>query len=236
MFFNSIFRSDFDPSEIEAIIAELNREFEDTTSTEVQRLLPNGGDDLLEDIFNVPSTSQEPQSPPLTYNFLKEIVSEKTVVFKKMSPKARLPTRGTPFSAGLDLYTTATFKLAPKKRVKVPTGVGIHLEKDEYALILDKSSIALKLGLKVIGGVIDSDYQGQIFVCFYNSSSSHHIVIKGTAIAQIIIHKYERKTPIWGEVEEVKSERSDAGFGSTADLRIHCPPNATKEWFEAKEM
>lgn len=68
------------------------------------------------------------------------------------------PDRGTPGSAGIDLRNLDPVHILPGKRVCVSVGVRIVLPKGTYARIAPKSGLALRLGLDVLAGVIDSDY------------------------------------------------------------------------------
>ena len=139
--------------------------------------------------------------------------------FTKLSENAITPTRGTPESAGLDLYSANDYVIIPQERMLIKTDISIKIPKGYYGRIADRSSMAWKKGAHVIAGVIDSDYRGPVGVVLYNLSKTDIINIKqGERIAQLVI------TPINSiELHEVsnedfhstETERGEGGFGST---------------------
>lgn len=137
---------------------------------------------------------------------------------KKFSLSAKLPTRGTIDSAGLDLYSDEEKIIQPQSLVKIKTGLKCAIPSGYYGKIEDKSSIVTKQFLKTVGGVIDADYRGEIIVCLFNlHPKKTFLITKGQAIAQMIIHKYENFIPIF--VEKLSStDRGEKGFGSTTKM------------------
>jgi dUTP pyrophosphatase len=77
---------------------------------------------------------------------------------KRLVPNAVLPTRGTPGSAGYDLYSTDGFIIMPGHRVVVTTGVSVELPSGTYGRIAPRSGLAVKHGVDVLAGVVDPDY------------------------------------------------------------------------------
>ena len=131
---------------------------------------------------------------------------------------AKMPTRGTKVSAGLDLYALIEndLEIWPGETVKVPTGVAIALPNNTAGLIFARSGLAVKEGLAPANcvGVIDEDYRGEIIVALHNHSKTSSIIKNHDRIAQLVI------TPVlYEEVEEAESlsetERGEGGFGST---------------------
>jgi dUTP pyrophosphatase len=133
--------------------------------------------------------------------------------------KDQLPQYATPGSAGLDLRACidAPMILKPGDTNLVPSGIAIHIADSGYAaLVLPRSGLGHKHGI-VLGnlvGLIDSDYQGQIFVSIWNRGHSEFTVQPMERIAQLIIVPIAQVA--FNVVEEFgASSRGDGGFGST---------------------
>ncbi len=133
--------------------------------------------------------------------------------------KENLPAYATSGSAGLDLRACldAAVELAPGATTLVPTGMALHLDDAGLAaMILPRSGLGHKHGI-VLGnlvGLIDSDYQGQIFVSVWNRGSTSFTIQPLERIAQLVI------VPVvqvgFNIVEEFsESDRGEGGFGST---------------------
>jgi dUTP pyrophosphatase len=133
-----------------------------------------------------------------------------------------LPEYATTGSAGLDLRAclTEATELKPGDTVLIPTGLAIHIkERDLAAVILPRSGLGHKHGI-VLGnlvGLIDSDYQGQIFVSCWNRGNTAFTIHVGERIAQIVFVPVVQVT--LDLVEEFhESLRGDGGFGHTGRL------------------
>jgi len=128
-----------------------------------------------------------------------------------------LPAYATDGSAGMDLRAMldAPLDLAPGKTELIPTGIAIHIgDPDLAAVILPRSGLGHKHGI-VLGnlvGLIDSDYQGQLFVSCWNRGQENFRVEVGERIAQLMLMPVVR-----AEFEVVESfdqsERGAGGFG-----------------------
>ncbi|HLE65918.1 MAG TPA: dUTP diphosphatase [Burkholderiales bacterium] len=138
-----------------------------------------------------------------------------------LDPRIRenMPSYGSPGAAGLDLRACleAPLTLGPGDSQLVPSGIAIHLGNPGYAaLVLPRSGLGAKHGI-VIGnlvGLIDSDYQGQIFVSAWNRSRSAFTIQPMERIAQLIVVPVQQVE--FAVVEEFEnSARGSAGFGST---------------------
>ena len=127
-----------------------------------------------------------------------------------MNKNASIPTRTSKGSAGLDLYSSIDVNIEVGSIKKVNTGICISLPENSYGSIRDKSSLASK-GLLRLGGVIDSDYTGEIIVIMTSLIESIKIK-KGQKIAQLIVSNIT-----YPEIKKVKylkeTERNDKGFG-----------------------
>ncbi len=133
---------------------------------------------------------------------------------KKLDKQAILPKREHEGDAGLDLYSIMNLEIAPNERVKIGTGIAMSLPLNYVGLLWDKSGLASKEGLKVLGGVIDAGYRGEIIVAIINLSENKYKVEKGQKIAQLLIQKVE--LPEVCEVSELEdTKRGFGGFGST---------------------
>ena len=158
--------------------------------------------------------------------------------FKKLHPDARGPVRSDYGDAGYDLSCLYRTVIPPMARVQIPTGLAVEIPHGYYGRIAPRSGLAVKHGLDVLGGVIDSGYRGEISVVLinlnlpeelseaaYKRSAIHsyesHFGSRSTAefssqsrIAQLIIEKCHDVE--WGEVAELaESVRGAGGFGSS---------------------
>lgn len=137
---------------------------------------------------------------------------------KKLKDTAKLPTYGTPFAAGADLYACldAPVTLAPGSSAFIPTGIALEVPEGCAGLIYARSGMACKRGLAPANkvGVVDSDYRGEITVVLHNHGQTDQTVCDGERIAQFIITPV--LTPSYLEAEELSDTlRSSGGFGST---------------------
>ncbi|KAL3639202.1 hypothetical protein CASFOL_017109 [Castilleja foliolosa] len=133
---------------------------------------------------------------------------------KKLSDKAILPSRGSPFSAGYDLSSATETKVPSRGKALIPTDLSIAIPHGTYARIAPRSGLAWKHSIDVGAGVIDADYRGPIGVILFNHSDVDFEVKHGDRIAQLIIEKI--LTPVVTEVDDLDSTvRGSGGFGST---------------------
>lgn len=138
---------------------------------------------------------------------------------KKVRENAKLPTRATEGSAGLDLYACIDepITLNGGDTAVIPTGIAIGIDDIHYgAFIHSRSGLAVKHGIGLLNsvGVIDSDYRGEIHVGLINQISEPYEIKPFERIAQMVIKRVE--IPEIVEVESLDStERGTGGFGST---------------------
>jgi dUTP pyrophosphatase len=130
-----------------------------------------------------------------------------------------LPHYATDGSAGLDLRACldAPIDLQPGQTELIPTGLAIHIcDSSLAAVILPRSGMGHKHGI-VLGnltGLIDSDYQGQLFVSCWNRGQEGYTINPGDRIAQMVIVPVVQAE--FNIVEDfAESDRADGGFGST---------------------
>lgn len=116
--------------------------------------------------------------------------------------------------AGMDMYAAEEYTLAVGERVQVKTGIAVAIPEGYVGLIWDKSGISHKNGLKVMGGVIDAGYRGEILVGIVNLGVSPHTFNIGDKVAQMLVQKIEQPTIVVVDALDSTS-RGSSGFGST---------------------
>lgn len=137
---------------------------------------------------------------------------------KKLDEKAIIPTYGTEYSAGADLYALLDedLEIKPGETVMIGTGLAMAIPTGYAGLIYARSSLGSKKGLAPANkvGVIDSDYRGEIKVSLFNQSKETQIISKNERIAQIIFTPYLKVN--FQETDELDdTTRGTGGFGST---------------------
>lgn len=143
----------------------------------------------------------------------------KELKIKKVRENAKLPTRGTVGSAGMDLYACIDepITLNGGDKVVIPTGIAIGLSSPEYAaFVYARSGLAIKHGIGLLNsvGVIDSDYRGEICVGVINQLKEPYTIEPFERIAQMVIQPVA--LPDLVEVESLdETDRGAGGFGST---------------------
>jgi dUTP pyrophosphatase len=119
-----------------------------------------------------------------------------------------------PGNAGFDLYAAEYGSIAPNERCTVAIGISTSFNPEYYMRIAPRSGLALKDGIDVLAGVIDSSYRGEWKVILYNTSNDTFSFSIGQRIAQAIPEKISTENFIF--VEELSdSIRAESGFGST---------------------
>ena len=136
---------------------------------------------------------------------------------KKLHPDAIIPSHLLHGDAGLDLHSVEDAVLNPNERRAIGTGLAFELPEGYVALIWDKSGLALKKGIKSMGGVIEHTYRGEYRIILLNTSDQPFEIKKGDKIAQMLVQ------PIMSvEVEEANdlsdTVRGTHGFGSADEL------------------
>lgn len=141
-----------------------------------------------------------------------------TVAVKILRQGARLPTYGTEFSAGADLYACLenAVIIQPGETKPIPTGIAMEVPVGCAGLVYARSGLACKRGLAPANkvGVVDSDYRGEILVMLHNHGTTPETVENGERVAQMVITPV--LTPRYIEAEELSdTQRGTGGFGST---------------------
>lgn len=144
---------------------------------------------------------------------------EMNVKIKKLNKDAKMPTYGTNFSAGADLYACSDEEISfePGETKLVKTGLAIEVPEGYAGLIYARSGLATKRGLAPANkvGVIDSDYRGEVMVALHNHTNEVKKIDSYERIAQLVITPYLKAN--FEETDELdnNTERGTGGFGST---------------------
>jgi len=132
----------------------------------------------------------------------------------KISDKAIIPTKGSRFAAGHDIYTRTDGMVPAKGQILVETGIAIGLPEGTYGRLAARSGMASKMGIPGGGGVIDADYTGDVKVILRNHGEANCVVKAGDRIAQLIVEKVANADAM--EVDDLGiTERGKMGFGSS---------------------
>lgn len=141
-----------------------------------------------------------------------------TLKVKKLKAEAVLPSYGSEFAAGADLYACIdnALEIPPHTTVMIGTGIAMEIPEGYGGFIYARSGISCKRGLAPANkvGVVDSDYRGEITVALHNHGDTVQTVEKQERIAQIVIAPFLKVDYI--EAEELEeTARGEGGFGST---------------------
>lgn len=137
---------------------------------------------------------------------------------KKLLPEAVIPTYGSAYAAGADLYACmdAETTIQPGETQFIHTGIAMEIPEGLVGLVYARSGMACKKGLAPANkvGVIDSDYRGEIMVALHNHANEPVTIGNGERIAQFVLTPYI--TADFNEVDELNDTvRGEGGFGST---------------------
>lgn len=145
---------------------------------------------------------------------------EPVINIKFLSELAKMPTRGSDYAAGYDLYaaTNTIIDIAPHSTVKIPTDIAIELQPNTFGAIFARSGLATKKGLRPSNcvGVIDADYRGNCIVALHNDTDEMMSIEPQERIAQLVIMPF---IPVHFNLadELTDTERGSCGFGSTGN-------------------
>lgn len=132
---------------------------------------------------------------------------------KKLHPEAKLPCRAHATDSGADLFALEQTEIPPHSSAKVRTGIAVELHEGTSGCIWGKSSVESK-GVKVMAGLVDAPYRGEILVCMFNLTDKPFIFEKGQKIAQLVV--LPTLYPSFEETEVLsETARGEGGFGST---------------------
>lgn len=135
---------------------------------------------------------------------------------KRNSPTAKVPTRSHTSDAGWDLYADETTTILTGERRTIYTGISLGIPDSFVGLIWPRSGMAVKQGVDVLAGVIDSGYRGIVKVCLLNTGYDPVVIEHGDRIAQILFQEVPQfKMVVVDSLEE--TDRGEGGFGSTGN-------------------
>lgn len=123
--------------------------------------------------------------------------------------------RANASDAGIDIRAAEDATVRPMQRVSVSTGLRLEIPEGYYGRIAPRSGLALRHGIDVLAGVVDSGYRGEVKVILFNTDTEEVFPVSaGDKIAQLIIEKHYN--PEFVEVEDLTStDRGSGGFGSS---------------------
>lgn len=140
------------------------------------------------------------------------------VRIKKLRENAVVPTYGSDFAAGADLYAAidepVTIEAGETKLI--PTGLAFEIPEGYAGFVYARSGLASKRNLAPANkvGVIDSDYRGEVMVALHNHGKASQTIEAGERTAQMVIAPYITASFILSEALD-DTERGEGGFGST---------------------
>lgn len=140
------------------------------------------------------------------------------VRIKKLDEKAVIPSYGSEYAAGFDLYAVLDEDVTIKsgETYLVHTGLAMEIPIGYAGMIFARSGLATKKGLAPANkvGVVDSDYRGEVMVALHNHSLEDQVISHGERIAQMVIMPFYKADFL--EVDELNdTTRGSGGFGST---------------------
>lgn len=140
------------------------------------------------------------------------------VKIKKLRENAVVPTYGSEFAAGADLYACLdeAVTIEPSETKLIPTGIALSIPVGFAGLIYARSGLASKRGLAPANkvGVVDADYRGEVMVALHNHGKEAQTIEAGERIAQMVIAPFVTASFILSD-ELDDTVRGEGGFGST---------------------
>ena len=141
-----------------------------------------------------------------------------TITVKKLDERAVLPTYGSAYSAGADLYALADedITILPGETKLIHTGLAMEIPEGYAGLIYARSGLASKRGLAPANkvGVVDADYRGEVMVALHNHSNVEQKISPKERIAQLVVAPFLKV--VFEESDTLSDTvRGVGGFGST---------------------
>jgi dUTP pyrophosphatase len=144
------------------------------------------------------------------------------IEYHRLGEQVKVPTRSNPSDAGLDVYANLRDPIAiePRESAIIPTGLKFGIPHGYMLQVMNRSSIAAKCGLMVGAHVIDSGYDGEVFINLHNVGNDRQLILYGDKIAQLVMVPVVafRLNHIQGDLyhESITiSNRGDGALGST---------------------
>ena len=143
-----------------------------------------------------------------------EIESNVCLRFKRVHPKAKLPTKNNASDTGYDVFATETLIISARGSAVVDVGLILaYITPGYWFQICSRSGLGFMKGITAFPGVVDETYRGSCGIKLINGTDVDYIVNAGDRIAQFVVHKNYNATIEEGEVES--TIRGDKGFGSS---------------------
>jgi len=139
---------------------------------------------------------------------------EFSVKVKRLHPAAKLPARGSDWSAGADLFCLEAFTLEPGERKAAPTGLIVEIPPGWYGRVAPRSGLAVRHGIDTLAGIVDPDFRGELIVVIINLGDATVNFKAGERIAQLVIERAAICDYVLTE-DLSETARGDGGFGST---------------------
>lgn len=144
-----------------------------------------------------------------------EDTSEVLQIFLR-SDRATLPTKGSKFAAGYDIYAAEDAIIPGHGQGVVATDISVIVPFGTYGRIAPRSGLALKHGISTGAGVVDADYRGEVRIILFNHKDVDFEIKKGDRIAQMVLEKIvNAEIRSISEADLLKTERGEGGFGSS---------------------
>lgn len=136
---------------------------------------------------------------------------------KLLNDYAVIPTRGSKHAAGYDLYSTDNATIKSGSIAKLGTGIAMCIPEHFVGLIWERSKLASRYGIQIMGGVIDSDYRGEVMISVMNNGADFEVK-RYDKIAQLVIQPIvTSEVMVVSELPD--TERGTAGINSL-ELRL----------------
>jgi len=140
------------------------------------------------------------------------------IKIKKLNENAIIPTRGSEYAAGYDLYACVEKPITIPSHCteKIGTGLAIEIPEGYFGAIFARSGLATKQGLRPANcvGVCDSDYRGEYIIALHNDTDEAKLIMPGERVAQLVVMPFLEVE--FDEVNELENtKRGYGGFGST---------------------
>ena len=133
---------------------------------------------------------------------------------KKIHPDAKLPEYAHLWDAGMDLFALEKTIALPGEVTRIRSGIAVEVPEGFVGLFWDKSGISMNHGIKVLAGVLDSSYRGEIIMGVFNLGKEPYTFEKGHKVIQMLVQPIQIVEIV--EVSELSgSKRGAGGFGST---------------------
>ncbi|EGU12540.1 putative DUTPase Dut [Rhodotorula toruloides ATCC 204091] len=170
---------------------------------------------------NTASTTAE---PPAKRPAMSTTASSSPASFlvQRLSDSATVPTRGSSYAAGYDLYSAEDKTVPAQGKALISTGLAIAVPEGTYGRVAPRSGLAAIASKHMIdtgAGVIDADYRGEVKVLLFNHAKEDFQISTGDRIAQLILERIVTPEPV--EVSSLtETARGAGGFGSTGGFGV----------------